>query len=68
MTEKALQSEIIQRLRTLLSRFPAYAKIRRVTLILEPWTIENDLMTPTMKIKRAKVIEHHQACIDAMYE
>jgi len=68
LTDKALQGEIIQRLRTLLSHFPAYAKIRRVTLFLEPWTIENDLMTPTMKIKRAKVIEHHQSVIDAMYE
>ncbi len=67
LNSKALNSDIIRRLRELLHDFPAYAKIRRVTLTLEPWTVENDLMTPTMKIKRPKVIAHHQADIDTMY-
>jgi long-chain acyl-CoA synthetase len=63
----ALQQFVIQRVRVMLHDFPAYAKVRRVTLILEPWTTENGLMTPTMKVKRAKVIEHHQSDIDKMY-
>ncbi|MFW5451420.1 MAG: AMP-dependent synthetase/ligase [Methylophagaceae bacterium] len=67
LNDKALHSEITQRLRKLLHEFPAYARIRRVTLTLEPWTVENDLMTPTMKIKRPKVIAHHQTDIDKMY-
>ncbi|NQY27535.1 MAG: long-chain fatty acid--CoA ligase [Piscirickettsiaceae bacterium] len=67
LNSKALNTDIIQRLRKLLHDFPAYAKIRRVTLTLEPWTVENDLMTPTMKIKRPKVIAHHQSDIDHMY-
>lgn len=67
LEDKSLQSDIIQRLRQLLHEFPAYARIRRVTLTLDAWTVENDLMTPTMKIKRAKVIAHHQHDIDNMY-
>ncbi len=67
LENKSLQSDIIQRLRQLLHEFPAYARIRRVTLTLDAWTVENDLMTPTMKIKRAKVIAHHQHDIDNMY-
>jgi len=67
LTNKALHSDVIQRLRKLLHDFPAYARIRRVTLTLEPWTVDNDLMTPTMKIKRPKVIAHHQKDIDDMY-
>ena len=67
LNNKALHNDIIQRLRKLLHDFPAYARIRRVTLTLEPWTVDNDLMTPTMKIKRPKVIAHHQKDIDAMY-
>jgi long-chain acyl-CoA synthetase len=66
--DKSLQQFVIQRLRQLLHDFPAYAKIRRVSLSLEPWTIENGMMTPTMKIKRAKVIEHHQADIARLYQ
>jgi long-chain acyl-CoA synthetase len=67
LVNKALKANVLQRLRNLLHDFPAYAKIRRVTLLLEPWTIENDLMTPTMKIKRSKVIEFHRAEIKEMY-
>jgi long-chain acyl-CoA synthetase len=67
LNDKALHRDIIQRLRKLLYEFPAYARIRRVSLTLEPWTVENDLMTPTMKIKRTKVITHHQVDIDKMY-
>jgi long-chain acyl-CoA synthetase len=67
LNNKALHNDIMKRLRGLLHDFPAYAKIRRVYLTLEAWTVENDLMTPTMKIKRPKVIARHQADIDHMY-
>ncbi len=67
LVDKVLITKIIQRLRYLLHDFPAYAKIRRVTLLLDPWTVENDLMTPTMKVKRSKVISFHQAQIEKMY-
>jgi long-chain acyl-CoA synthetase len=47
--------------------FPGYAQVRRVTATLEPWTVENGLLTPTMKLKRAKVLEKFNAEIDGMY-
>jgi len=68
LASKPLQQFVVQRLRTLLHDFPAYAKIRRVSLTLEPWTVENGLLTPTMKVKRTKVIEHHHEAIHAMYQ
>ncbi|MBL4761838.1 MAG: long-chain fatty acid--CoA ligase [Methylophaga sp.] len=67
LNNKALHNDVVQRLRKLLHEFPAYARIRRVTLTLHPWTVEDDLMTPTMKIKRPKVIAHHQSDINKMY-
>lgn len=68
LNNKALHNDIVKRIRELLHDFPAYARIRRVFLTLEPWTVENSLMTPTMKIKRAKVIEQYQANIEKMYD
>lgn len=50
-----------------LAGFPGYAKIRRFTLLSEPWTVENGLLTPTLKPKRAKVIEKYQEEIERMY-
>jgi long-chain acyl-CoA synthetase len=49
------------------SEFPGYAKIRRVAVIQEPWTIENGLLTPTLKLKRAKVLEKYKAEVDRLY-
>jgi long-chain acyl-CoA synthetase len=68
LDNKKLQQYVIQKLRGLLHDFPAYAKIRRVSLTLEPWTIDNGLLTPTMKVKRPKVLEHHKNDIKKMYQ
>ena len=49
------------------SEFPGYAKIRRVAVIHEPWSIENNLLTPTLKLKRAKVLDKYKAEVDKLY-
>lgn len=36
--------------------------------MLDPWTIDDGLLTPTMKLKRAKVAERFAAEIEAMYQ
>ncbi len=59
---------VLRRIRDALQSFPGYAKIRRVGLLLEPWTIDSGLLTPTLKIKRAKVLEKHAALVEALYE
>ena len=58
----------IARVKDALHDFPGYAKIRRVCLFLEPWTLEDGLVTPTMKLKRARVLEKHAADVEAMYK
>jgi long-chain acyl-CoA synthetase len=65
----SMQAEEILRARVAaqMTQFPGYAQVRRVTATLEPWTVENGLLTPTMKLKRAKVIEKFNAEIDGMY-
>jgi long-chain acyl-CoA synthetase len=50
-----------------MKEFPGYAQVRRVSATLEPWTVENGLLTPTLKLKRAKVMEKFNAEIDGMY-
>ena len=68
LKNKKLMSSVLKTISKALHDFPGYAKIRRVSLSLQPWTIEDDLMTPTLKIKRAKVIEAYQAHIENMYK
>jgi long-chain acyl-CoA synthetase len=62
-----LLRDVLKRIRDALADFPGYAKVRRVTLTLEPWSIENGMLTPTMKIKRNRVLEHYQDAVQQMY-
>ena len=50
-----------------MKEFPGYAQVRRVTVSLEPWSVENGLLTPTLKLKRPKVMEKFNAEVDRMY-
>jgi long-chain acyl-CoA synthetase len=67
LTEKSVEELALNRIRVQLKALPGYADVRRVSLSLEPWTIENGLLTPTLKLKRAKVMEKFNAEIDRMY-
>jgi long-chain acyl-CoA synthetase len=58
---------VLQRIAAQLKPFPGYAQVRRVALTLEPWTIDNGMLTPTMKLKRTRVMERFNADIDRMY-
>jgi len=42
-------------------------KIQKYTLINEDFTVENGLMTPTMKLKRSNIHLKHQNEIEKMY-
>ncbi len=64
---KQAEEIVLKRIAAQLKEFPGYAQVRRATLTLEPWTVENGLLTPTMKLKRAKVMEKFNAEIDRMY-
>ena len=64
---KPAEELVLKRIGAQLKAFPGYAQVRRVTLVVEPWTVENGLLTPTLKLKRAKVMERFNAEIDGMY-
>lgn len=67
LEDERLQKKVLSRIRKRLHDFPGYAKIRRVALTLEPWTVENDLLTPTLKAKRPKVLEKYREQVEALY-
>lgn len=50
-----------------LKHFPGYAQIRRLHPELKPWTLEDGLLTPTLKIKRNQVLDRYRAAVEAMY-
>ena len=51
-----------------LQAFPGYARIRKIVLLGDLWSTGNGLLTPTLKFKRARVLEHHLKEYTGLYE
>jgi len=62
--EKAVLERVAEQIR----EFPGYAKVRRVLLLSEPWSIENGMLTPTLKLKRPQVVVHYANEIEKLYK
>ncbi len=58
----------LRRLKTATNRFPNYGIPRQVCLLREPWTIDNGLLTPTLKIKRNVIRQRFADQIEALYD
>ncbi|MEP7295264.1 MAG: long-chain fatty acid--CoA ligase [Burkholderiales bacterium] len=57
----------LQRINELTRGFPHYAQPRAVALTLEPWTVENTLITPTLKLKRNNLAARFALLIEQLY-
>ncbi|NMB66298.1 MAG: long-chain fatty acid--CoA ligase, partial [Spirochaetes bacterium] len=55
----------IERLNKDLARFE---QVKKFTIIPEDFSVENDMLTPTLKLKRKNIISRYKDAIDAMYE
>ena len=46
---------------------PSYERVMKFTLIPDEFTVENGMLTPTLKLKRNKIIEEHNDLIESLY-
>ncbi|HVZ44766.1 MAG TPA: AMP-binding protein [Ramlibacter sp.] len=57
--DPAVRAEVNRELSELLHRvnaaLPAHARLGRIVVVEEPWSIENGRLTPTMKVRRARI-------------
>lgn len=65
---RAAQEAVYMRIQELTVNFPYDAQPRAVILSREPWTIENTLLTPTLKLKRNKLVAHFAEEIEQIYQ
>lgn len=54
--KKLYNKEILEAL----DHFPEYEQVRHFILLAEPFTQESDLLTPTLKLKRVKILEKYK--------
>ena len=69
---QSLQSPVavhaaVERIKELTKTFPYYAQPRAVALTLEPWTVENSLITPTLKLKRNNLTARYGDAMERLY-
>ncbi len=62
---KKLIEQEIERLNHDLARFE---QVKKFAVVPEDFSVENDMLTPTMKLKRRNIIARYQQLIDSLYE
>ena len=62
------QEAVVKRINALTKNFPYYAQPRAAILTLEPWTVENTLITPTLKLKRNNLVAHFADDMKTLYK
>jgi len=59
---------LLNEIAPMIQRFPGYAKIRKVHASLDPWTAQDGLITPTLKLKRQEILKRFQKQIESLFE
>ncbi|WP_440112209.1 AMP-dependent synthetase/ligase [Acidovorax sp. BL-A-41-H1] len=68
LNQPSVHRAVLARMEKNTAMFARYAVPRAVHLTLEPWTIENTFMTPTLKLKRNNLNAHFAQAIEAIYQ
>ena len=63
-----VRDRAVSRINACLGEFPAYAEIKAAYLTLDPWTVDNNMMTSTLKPRRTFIMENYANEIEALYE
>lgn len=59
--------ELCERANVQLREFPGYVRIRHIARVEGPWSVENGLLTPTLKTKRKEIEKRFAGDIETMY-
>ena len=61
-------AELRRRVAALTTKLASYEQIRDLRLLIEDFTLENGLLTPTLKVKRKEVERRFSQLVEDMYE
>ncbi len=67
LNNKKVEKFLVDKLAQLLKDFPGYATVHRAACTLEPWTVENAMLTPTLKTKRKIILENYAETVKKLY-
>jgi long-chain acyl-CoA synthetase len=67
VTPERDEKALVTRANEQLKAFPRWVRIRRVIATPDAWSIDNGLLTPTLKLKRPLVLAKFKRLVDAVY-
>jgi len=67
VTKESDEQALVKRANDLLKGFPRWVRVRRVIPTTEAWSVDNGLMTPTLKLKRPQVAARFKDQLDDVY-
>jgi long-chain acyl-CoA synthetase len=67
VTKETDEKVLLDRANELLKNFPRWVRIRKVIPTQDPWSIDNGLLTPTLKLKRPLVLARFKDAVDSAY-
>jgi len=62
-----VREAVLARLDHRLKDHPRHAQVKAAHLVLEPWTTESGLLTPSLKVKRDRVEQRYRAAIESLF-
>ncbi|MCG6965987.1 MAG: long-chain fatty acid--CoA ligase [Chromatiaceae bacterium] len=65
--DKQLRTVFMQRVQQCTAAFPGYARVRKLAVVSKPWTPDNGLATPTLKLRRNKILERYHDIVEELY-
>ena len=65
--DRSMLRYLVKRVRAAAKDFPSYGIPRSIAVADEPFTVENGLLTPTMKLRREKILSRWKDLIDGLY-
>ena len=66
-SSKVLSNSLIQTLNDLNNRLERHEKIKKIVVFRNQWTIENNFLTPTLKLKRNLIEQKNQSSYLSWY-
>lgn len=63
-SKEALEKGLIEDMQAVNATLEAHEQIAKIIVAKEIWSIDNNLMTPTMKVKRNEVEKHYAALLE----
>jgi len=67
MNSTDVKKVILERISSSMHQFPGYAKVKQVIITLDPWTDENGLLTPSLKMRRKPICDIYAKEIEQIF-